>query len=404
MENLDVFEDLYQTTLGQRRKMRYTEEMLSALQKMEDLGKKKLLMSGRKDKFDDGIAFWTLLNGIDYRVPDLSEFEPFEDLETTFQLPNDLGEYIGEICSGDIDLAIDVVDQLIRDQIKLNGAIEVEARLQTLTSYLREVSSLIQSFRERKDRIDRRPPTLNVPKIFYRKYLPNWAKAGKHRSEHLFIDLSKGYCELCYKVCDATSSRCSQHIKTKKSEDKVRKLERHINGAFRKLGLKSDYYRNQKDKVSIQDYKALDRDANLYYKLPKGRLFKHKTHRLIAWAVHHPLHKNYIKDLKALASNYFDPYLLSEVNNATFEFLKEAAFLGMDYSHMNLVLQPFENIRDQYNQLFGKPFSDINELDDNSVYVNENTTVLNMLIRMSIFNLIELAYDEKETDISHLDD
>jgi hypothetical protein len=197
------------------------------------------------------------------------------------------------------------------------------------------------------------------------------------------------------------------HIKTEKTENEVKKLERHFNGAFQKLGLRSNFYRwslfypDVDVDVDVERYKSLDSDANSFYSLKKGDLFKNKRQKLYAWADKHPLHRNYAKEIEILASNYFDPYLLSDVNNSMFDFLKEAAFVGLDYPHMNLKIQPFGNIKEQYIELFEVPFMHIGVTDNNSIYVNQNSTVFAMLYRISIFSLIELAYKGKELDTSH---
>jgi hypothetical protein len=381
--------------------MNYTDEMQNALEKMEEIGRRGLLTSGRTEKIGNKTAFWTFLKNIEYPIPDLFEFDSSIWPDKTFQLPNDLGQFIGEICDGNIDLAIDVVDQIIRDKITLNVLKEDESRLQLLTTYLRSVSSVIERYRKRKDKVHRKPPKLNVPELFYEKYLPNWTNFFTRPSEHLNINVNHGYCDLCYRVCK-NSNRCWLHIKTKQTENEVKKLERSFNGAFQKLGLKSTFYRRSMFSTDAHNYKTLDSDANSFYSLKKGDLFKNKRQKLYAWADKHPLHRNYAKEIEILASNYFDPYLLSDVNNSMFAFLKEAAFVGLDYPHMNLKIQPFGNIKEQYIELFEVPFMHIGVTDNNSIYVNQNSTVFAMLYRISIFSLIELAYKGKELDTSHL--
>jgi hypothetical protein len=385
--------------------MNYTDEMQSALERMEDAGRRGLLISGRTEIFGNKLAFWTFLKNIEYPIPALFEFDPSKWADETFQLPNDLGQYISEICDGNIDLAIDVIDQIIRDQITLNVLKGDESRLQLLTTYLRSVSSVITRYRKRKDKVHREPPKLNVPELFYEKYLPNWTKFSIRPSVHLNINVNHGYCDLCYRVCK-NSNRCWLHIKTKETENEVKNIERSFKGAFQKLGLRSTFYRSSMfypdTDTDADRYKSLDSDAKSFYSLKKGDLSKNKRQKLYAWADKHPLHRNYAKEIQILAYNYFDPHLLSDVNNSMFEFLKEAAFVGLDYSHMNLKIQPFGNIKEQYIELFEVPFMHIGVTDNNSIYVNKNSTVFAMLYRISIFSLIELAYRGKELDTSHL--
>lgn len=382
---------------------KFVTDMEEGIEEMDECGTQGILMSSQKARFGKKVGYWTFFNGISFTFPDLFYFKRPGKQLVTHCLPEDIGEFIGKVCSGDIKLAIDVFRQIIRDEQAKGITLNSEQQLHKVERYLHDMNAILNRNTRREDKKDSRKISLKVPEAFYPKYLPKWAEQGESTCDHPVLQLTKGYCDLCFRVCEAQSTRCNLHVKRDNTETSIRKVQRHFNQAFENLKLRSTYHNRSLFDAENPNYKVLDEDAKSHYRLKPSELFNDKLLHLHRWAFHHPKHLAFVEEIEAIAEEYFPLYELSYLNRNTFEFLKKASVICMSHDHMKLAIQPYEDIENQYKNLFSPVFSVIGDSDGNAVLKNENTTVLTMLARMSLFNLYEAAYKGEELETTHLE-
>ncbi|MCG9729600.1 hypothetical protein L1D44_07010 [Shewanella sp. Isolate13] len=133
----------------------YPEDYKNALMMLRKAARNNDIACTEKEVVAGRKGFWTFLRPIKFVLPNVIKTDTGFTVEYDISFADNLGVYISDCCSGDVEVAINRIDQITRsvsNEVVSTGKYELLLDLQQMGKFLRDVSIVVTKYKIRADR------------------------------------------------------------------------------------------------------------------------------------------------------------------------------------------------------------------------------------------------------------
>jgi len=332
------------------------QKALSSIKK--SLLEETLCLGGKRQIYNR-FAYWIHLEDIQITNP-ISILGNLE-LESD-KISGSLADLISTQCNGDIDEAIQYIDNIIKHlPSPASSELNELPHLQNISILLRDIRAAINQSLTRPER-----------------------KFDTHLSRTLSTPVGpsvpglvmSGFCTLCHRATiQEKNYYCSKHFRPSGKESDIKKARRVIENAFENLDLgKTLIIKNEENNGTSRE------------------VFRQKSRLLLGWAKHKQEHLDYKSKLMIIFNEHQD-IDAKHWPSDSIPMVRKIATLSNKIDHTKNHFNPFVILSTDIDKLINQLKLEVFDLDEDTEL--DIQLAKKMLIRKSQFSLIKLAASKK---------
>ncbi len=303
----------------------YSSQHLKILRALKAAGSNIGIAEGPDREYVGRPSWWTYIKGIELHTPTVDIYDDNGDLHF-IDLPNSLREFLSDVCLGNIDSSISVIDKITKEVafiVDISREWELLEHLQMTGGYLRDIRTIVRSSKHRPERYVDHDAPLPAPskKVVDILHTDSARVIGSQLREfpqvkRMTMDrrpigpgkpnfLVAGYCLVCHRICDCNNFYCHTHRKSLGLESDIKKAQRMINDAFKNLGKKLPFERSiNTTGLTESQIEEVVNARKKEWGISKEKAFRDKCYILEGWAKHRPEHSIFYREISKILAPY----------------------------------------------------------------------------------------------------
>jgi hypothetical protein len=388
--------------LGTLSGINYSEDYRNALMLLRTAAMNNEIACTMKEKVWNRVGYWTFFRSIKLSIPNIIKTKVGFDVEWGKLYEGSLGAYISDLCSGDIDIAINRIDVITRSasiEVVSSKKYDLLIEYQKMGDFLRDVAIIISKYKIRPER------SVN--------------QNTQYQTRFPF----KISCMLCAQPIAAIGQlRCIQHLKPKCGDmlepeemknrrNSIRRMQRIVNNSYINLQLDSNSapvnkgtrLKGEAKKKLMKNQKNLIKEKGT----TKEDAFNKRCELLEGWARHQSIQQSFTREIKIIEECLEVEVIAGKLNLAGFDIYFNAIInIVRKFEHTRVLLTRDKNASFHFD-LSLTNISNASRIAQDRITIDTNMSkaelqlLTYMLIREAQFCLIRKA--SKASSISEIE-